>query len=101
MDPRPSVLVAGGFLGGLGIGPVADKEGRRAALAAVTVPLAVGTLVSGFADSFAWMTLGRFITGVGVGASSQIVPLYLSEVSPPKLRCVLSHTGPHTTAFAW
>ena len=24
--------------------------------------------------------------GVGVGASSQIVPLYLSEVSPPGLR---------------
>lgn len=30
--------------------------------------------------------LGRLITGVGVGASSQIVPLYLSEVSPPGLR---------------
>ena len=32
------------------------------------------------------MALGRLITGVGVGASSQIVPLYLSEVSPPELR---------------
>ena len=81
-----SVLVAGGFLGGLGIGPFADKEGRRAALAATTVPLAAGTLISAGADSFEAMTLGRLITGVGVGASSQIVPLYLSEVSPPELR---------------
>ena len=33
-----SVLVAGGFLGGLGIGPLADAQGRRAALFATTVP---------------------------------------------------------------
>ena len=81
-----SVLVAGGFLGGLSIGPLADKEGRRAALAATTVPLAAGTLISAGANSFTTMALGRLITGVGVGASSQIVPLYLSEVSPPELR---------------
>ena len=68
-----SVLVAGGFLGGLGIGPLADSRGRRAALAATTIPLTIGTLISAGADSFTAMTLGRLITGVGVGASSQIV----------------------------
>ena len=81
-----SVLVAGGFLGGLGIGPLADAQGRRAALFATTVPLTIGTLISASADSFGAMTIGRLVTGVGVGASSQIVPLYLSEVSPPNLR---------------
>ena len=81
-----SVLVAGGFLGGLGIGPLADSQGRRAALFATTVPLTIGTLISASADGFVSMTVGRLITGVGVGASSQIVPLYLSEVSPPNLR---------------
>ena len=81
-----SVLVAGGFLGGLGIGPLADAQGRRAALFATTVPLTIGTLISASADSFGAMTIGRLVVGVGVGASSQIVPLYLSEVSPPNLR---------------
>lgn len=81
-----SVLVAGGFLGGLGIGPLADQQGRRAALAATTIPLTIGTLISAGADSFTTMMVGRLITGIGVGASSQIVPLYLSEVSPPNLR---------------
>ena len=79
-------MVAGGFLGGLGIGPLADSQGRRAALFATTVPLTIGTLISASADGFVSMTVGRLITGVGVGASSQIVPLYLSEVSPPNLR---------------
>lgn len=72
--------------GGLAIGPVADKSGRRAALAATTLPLAVGTVISAASTSFWTMMLGRLVTGVGVGASSQIVPLYLSEVSPPGLR---------------
>ncbi|ACO66909.1 major facilitator superfamily [Micromonas commoda] len=81
-----SIMVVGGFAGGLGIGPFADKEGRRAALVATTIPLALGTLVCGGADSLWTMMLGRFITGAGVGASTQIVPVYLSEVSPPGLR---------------
>jgi len=38
-----SIMVVGGFAGGLGIGPFSDKEGRRAALVATTVPLALGT----------------------------------------------------------
>lgn len=81
-----SIMVVGGFAGGLGIGPFADKEGRRSALVATTIPLALGTLVCGAADSLWTMMLGRFITGAGVGASTQIVPVYLSEVSPPGLR---------------
>ena len=81
-----SIMVVGGFAGGLGIGPFSDKEGRRAALVATTVPLALGTLICGGANSFWTMMLGRFVTGAGVGASTQIVPVYLSEVSPPGLR---------------
>ena len=40
-----SIMVVGGFAGGLGIGPFSDKEGRRAALVATTVPLALGAYV--------------------------------------------------------
>ena len=43
-------------------------------------------MICGGADSFWTMMLGRFVTGAGVGASTQIVPVYLSEVSPPGLR---------------
>ena len=43
---------------------VADKSGRRAALAATTIPLAVGTVISAVASSFWIMMLGRLITGV-------------------------------------
>ena len=85
-----SALVLGGALGGLTVGALSDKIGRKATLTWVSAPLVVGTLVSGAATNAATMIVGRFIAGVGVGASSQIVPLYLSEIAPPALRGTLN-----------
>ena len=81
-----SVMVLGGVLGGFSIAPFADKYGRKNALAFVTIPLAIGALISAVSWDAASMTFGRLITGIGVGASSQIVPLYLAEISPPSFR---------------
>ena len=39
-----------------------------------------------FAPTIAWLMVGRLIIGLGVGAASQIVPLYLSEVAPVEIR---------------
>lgn len=36
--------------------------------------------LSGIAKSVETMILGRVLTGVGIGISSAIVPLYISEV---------------------
>lgn len=40
----------------------------------------MGPLISAFATGVPAMVIGRLITGVGVGASSALVPLYLTEV---------------------
>jgi len=85
-----SALVLGGALGGITVGALSDKIGRKLTLTSVSAPLIVGTLVSGTATNAATMIVGRFIAGVGVGASSQIVPLYLSEIAPPALRGTLN-----------
>lgn len=39
-----------------------------------------------FAPSIAMLMIGRLVIGLGVGAASQIVPLYLSEVAPVEIR---------------
>lgn len=85
-----SALVLGGACGGLGVGGLSDAYGRKAALTAVGAPLVLGSLASASATNAATMIAGRFITGIGVGASSQIVPLYLSEIAPPALRGTLN-----------
>ena len=46
-----SALVLGGALGGLTVGALSDKIGRKATLTWVSAPLVVGTLVSGAATS--------------------------------------------------
>ena len=85
-----SALVVGGAVGGLTVGGFSDTYGRKAALTAVSAPLVVGALTSATAPNVYAMIAGRFVTGLGVGASSQIVPLYLSEISPPALRGTLN-----------
>ena len=72
-----SVMVLGGVIGGFSIAPFADKYGRKNALAFVTIPLAVGALISSISWDAASMTFGRLITGIGVGASSQLSLIHI------------------------
>ena len=85
-----SALVLGGALGGITVGGLSDAYGRKATLVGTSAPLALGALLSAHAPNAAVMIAGRFIAGIGVGASSQIVPLYLSEIAPPALRGTLN-----------
>lgn len=45
-----------------------------------------GALVMAFSPSIPVLMLGRVLVGLGVGIAAQIVPLYLSEVSPIEIR---------------
>ena len=37
-----------------------------------------------FAPNVALLFIGRFAAGIAIGISSMTVPLYISELSPPK-----------------
>ena len=82
-----SVMV-GGVLGGFSIAPFADKYGRKNALAFVTIPLAVGALISAVSWDAASMTFGRLITGIS--DENVLNRAVLAEISPP------SFPGPRT-----
>ena len=53
------------------------------------VIFAIGAVVMAYAPTIAVLIVGRAIVGLGVGAASQIVPLYLSEVAPVQIRGTL------------
>jgi len=89
-----SVLVAtltvGGLIGSLFVGSrLANRLGRRGALMVNNASLLIGSLVMGGASSYSAMLLGRFLIGVGCGAVTVIVPMYIAEISPPDLRGTL------------
>lgn len=84
-----STLLAGAACGSLGGSGIADSLGRRKAFLLTTLPLLVGPVLSAGATNLAAMLLGRAIAGVGIGLSSALVPIYISEVSPTALRGTL------------
>lgn len=72
-------------MGSLTGSSLADNLGRRKAFLLDTIPLALGPLLSATATSLSAMIAGRLIAGVGIGLSSALVPLYISEVSSLEL----------------
>ncbi|KAG5992776.1 hypothetical protein E4U43_003683, partial [Claviceps pusilla] len=82
-----SLLQAGCIVGSLAAGPLSDAWGRRAVLLITSLFFTLGsTLQTASHGSRAIMFAGRVMGGVGVGAASMVVPLYVAEASPPRIR---------------
>ncbi|KAL1566610.1 plastidic glucose transporter 4-like isoform X3 [Salvia divinorum] len=84
-----SALLAGATIGSFTGGLLADKFGRTKTFMLDVIPLAAGTFLCGIAKSVETMIVGRVLAGVGIGISSAIVPLYISEISPTEIRGTL------------
>lgn len=86
-----SLLSAGTFVGALGQAFTSDlRWGRRGSIFVWSTIFTIGVAIqTGTARSLAQITVGRFIAGLGVGALSAIVPLYIGESAPKKIRGAL------------
>jgi SP family galactose:H+ symporter-like MFS transporter len=80
------MVLVGAAMAALGGGRLSDRLGRRATLILTSLIFIVGALICAFAGSFGMLLLGRFIVGLGIGLASTTVPVYISEVAPPKAR---------------
>ena len=67
-------------------GPLSDRIGRRKVLTYAAVLYAVSAIGSALAPNFILLVIARMIGGLGVGASLIIAPMYIAEISPPKMR---------------
>ncbi|GAB4818024.1 hypothetical protein N2152v2_005070 [Parachlorella kessleri] len=84
-----SSLLAGAAAGSLGGSGLGDTLGRRKAFLLTSLPLLLGPALSAGASTLAAMLAGRILAGIGIGLSSALVPVYISEVSPTHLRGAL------------
>ena len=84
-----SFLLVGAVIGALSGGPLTDRFGRRPAVLVAAVIFGLGALAVAFAPSVAFIILGRFLLGLGVGLASMIVPLYIAEIAPAARRGAL------------
>lgn len=75
-----SILELGAWLGTLFNGYLADAVGRRVCALIACVVFMVGVIVQACTENKDYVFAGRFVTGLGVGSLSMIVPLYNAEL---------------------
>lgn len=86
-----STLQAGCFVGALAASPLTDRWGRKWALIGVSAVIILGVVMQAASSGFlAPLYVGRFVSGMGVGAASTINPIYVSENSPRAIRGLLT-----------
>lgn len=84
-----SLYQAGAFFGAFFAYPIGHFWGRKKGLmiAALVFILGAGLMLGANGDrGLGLIYAGRVLAGLGVGAGSNITPIYISELSPPAIR---------------
>lgn len=85
-----AVGLAGYWSGALSAGFLGDRFGRRRVILLTLVLYSLASASRGFTDELWSLLILNFLTWLFVGAESSIVPPYLAELWPSKLRGKLS-----------
>lgn len=81
-----SSALIGTVIGALNAGKPADKYGRRLLLLFIAALYAISAVGSALSPNLSLFIVFRFLGGLAVGASSVAGPMYISEISPAKIR---------------
>ncbi|KAM0438558.1 hypothetical protein ACHAPT_001308 [Fusarium lateritium] len=86
-----AILELGAWLGAILSGAIAELCSRKYGILIATSVFILGVVIqaTGIEAGHNSILAGRFITGMGVGSLSTIVPLYNSECAPPEVRGAL------------
>jgi SP family arabinose:H+ symporter-like MFS transporter len=74
--------VVGSLMGGW----LADRFGRKPTLLWIGILYFAGAVGSGLAPNVATFIAARVVGGLGIGISTVVAPMYISEIAPPKYR---------------
>jgi sugar porter (SP) family MFS transporter len=81
-----SLLLVGAVVGALLAGRVADLIGRRLTVLITAAVFVVGVLLAAFTPTYPVLLVARVVIGLAVGSASMVVPLYIGEVVPARVR---------------
>jgi MFS family permease len=79
-------LLLGAMIGAAAAGPLSDRFGRRRIILVAAVTFTVGAVGAALAPSVGVLIAFRVVLGLAVGSAALIVPLYLSEIAPTRIR---------------
>ncbi|KAL3538949.1 hypothetical protein ACH5RR_002315 [Cinchona calisaya] len=78
------------LLGSAAAGRTSDWIGRRLTIVFASGIFFAGALLMGFSTNYAFLMVGRFVAGIGVGYALMIAPVYTAEVAPASSRGFLT-----------
>jgi sugar porter (SP) family MFS transporter len=81
-----SIALWGTVIGAIGAGPLGQKIGGREALRVMAVLYLLSALGCALAWNWPSLLVFRLISGLGIGGSSVLGPVYLAELAPARLR---------------
>ncbi len=81
-----SFILIGAIVGSLSSGFLADWIGRRSTLILSALIYLITAVSVFFVHAFPYLMILRFATGLAVGITSILVPIYLAEIAPPSKR---------------
>jgi len=83
------LLLVGAAVGAFASGRLSDRIGRRPVILLTAAVFVIGVLGAAFSPELWVLIAMRFVIGLAVGSASMAVPLYISEVAPPRVRGAL------------
>ncbi len=81
-----SIALIGTVIGSLIGGIPTEKYGRKVTLYMVAIAYLLSAIGTAYAVDWSIFLIFRFLGGLGVGVSSVVAPMYISEIAPPAKR---------------
>ena len=90
-----SACIGAAIIGSLVVSSIDKFVGRKTIVLVAASLFTVGAVGMAVCptDNFWLMVVGRVVIGLGIGASSSTVPVYISEMAPPEIRGCLTVTN--------
>ncbi|WP_370670815.1 sugar porter family MFS transporter [Alicyclobacillus acidiphilus] len=85
-----SAILIGAIIGSAISGPLTDRLGRKKVVLAAALIFCIGAIGSALSPSTGVLVFFRIVLGVAVGTASTMVPMYLAEMAPTRIRGALS-----------
>jgi sugar porter (SP) family MFS transporter len=83
------IALAGALVGSASAGYCTDRWGRRWMLLVTALGFGLFSVLTGLAGGLVSFSIARFFVGACIGIASLAVPLYISEMSPARIRGAL------------
>ncbi|MDB5765058.1 MAG: transporter, partial [Herminiimonas sp.] len=81
-----SVYIGGAVLGALIFGRLADRLGRKKLFMITLAVYMLATLATAFSTGFVFLSICRFLTGIGIGGEYAAINSAIDELIPARLR---------------